>query len=598
MVSAFDIVPTNLAVKAMRDSGYKNAAYAIAELIDNAVQATASKVELLCREDFEPGGRGRARIREIAVLDNGKGMSPQVLRQALQFGNGTRLDDRSGIGRFGMGLPNSSMSQAKRVDVWTWTAGPASSIHSFLDLNEIEAGRQSEVPEPTESAVPARWLAVGNAFGQSGSLVVWSDIDRCQWRTAQAIIRNSELLIGRIYRRYLDKGNAAIRMAAFRDSPTLHYLIDEFARPNDPMYLMADTSCPAPWDKVPMFEPYGAPVSIPLERDGKRYEVIVRFSVAKSEPRAGYNPGAKDHGRHAAANLGVSILRADRELELQTEWSINYDPVERWWGAEIEIDPALDEVFGVTNNKQSARALADIATMSDEALAQREGYESVQAMKAEWKKERDDRLLLLQVKEHLLSNIVTLRKKLTAQTAGTRADNRHKGPQSAEKVGSEASEKRARDGHTSASDKEAQRPAEVRKDEIARELEVAGVDPKFAPGKAAELVDSNQRFHFEHSDLDSDAFFSIRPKAGVTIIQLNINHPAYRHLIAVTEDVSDKADINELRDRMTKTYRGLKLLLEAWARFEDETTSSDRKENMRKIRMDWGRVAADFLEHD
>ena len=30
-----DIVPTHLVVKAMRDSGYKNAAYAIAELMDN-----------------------------------------------------------------------------------------------------------------------------------------------------------------------------------------------------------------------------------------------------------------------------------------------------------------------------------------------------------------------------------------------------------------------------------------------------------------------------------------------------------------------------------------------------------------------------------
>lgn len=32
------IVPPNLVVKAMRDNGYKNAAYAIAELIDNSIQ--------------------------------------------------------------------------------------------------------------------------------------------------------------------------------------------------------------------------------------------------------------------------------------------------------------------------------------------------------------------------------------------------------------------------------------------------------------------------------------------------------------------------------------------------------------------------------
>lgn len=42
-----DIVPAHLVVKAMRDSGYKNAAYAIAELMDNSIQAGATKVELL-----------------------------------------------------------------------------------------------------------------------------------------------------------------------------------------------------------------------------------------------------------------------------------------------------------------------------------------------------------------------------------------------------------------------------------------------------------------------------------------------------------------------------------------------------------------------
>jgi hypothetical protein len=34
----------------MGDNGYKNAAYALAELMNNAIQAGASQVELLCGE--------------------------------------------------------------------------------------------------------------------------------------------------------------------------------------------------------------------------------------------------------------------------------------------------------------------------------------------------------------------------------------------------------------------------------------------------------------------------------------------------------------------------------------------------------------------
>ncbi len=113
---SFDLVPTHLAVAAMRDNGYRNTAYAVAELIDNAIQAEATEIELLCSEAEElVQQRIRRRIKQVAVLDNGTGMDDAVLRMALQFGNGTHLGDRNGIGRFGMGLPSASISQCRRV---------------------------------------------------------------------------------------------------------------------------------------------------------------------------------------------------------------------------------------------------------------------------------------------------------------------------------------------------------------------------------------------------------------------------------------------------------------------------------------------------
>ena len=42
-------------------------------------------------------------------------------------------------------------------------------------------------------------------------------------------------------------------------------------------------------------------------------------------------------------------------------WAQNFNPVERWWGAEIEFPSILDEVFGVTYNKQNATKLAQMA---------------------------------------------------------------------------------------------------------------------------------------------------------------------------------------------------------------------------------------------
>ena len=74
-MTEYDIVPTSLAVKAMRDNGYKNAAYALAELMDNSIQAGATEVELLCADrESMVDQRVRRRLNQVAVLDNGRGM--------------------------------------------------------------------------------------------------------------------------------------------------------------------------------------------------------------------------------------------------------------------------------------------------------------------------------------------------------------------------------------------------------------------------------------------------------------------------------------------------------------------------------------------
>ena len=49
----FSIVPPHLAVRSMRDNGYKNMAYALAELVDNSIQAGARSVEVLLAERYE-----------------------------------------------------------------------------------------------------------------------------------------------------------------------------------------------------------------------------------------------------------------------------------------------------------------------------------------------------------------------------------------------------------------------------------------------------------------------------------------------------------------------------------------------------------------
>jgi hypothetical protein len=531
---AYEIVPASLAVKAMRDSGYKNAAYAIAELVDNSVQAGSTVVEILCQEEeAKVLQRKSVRVKQVAVMDNGCGMNRDMLRKALQFGNGGRLDDRSGIGRFGMGLPNSSISQARRVEVWSWQNGHKSALYSYLDVGEIERGELNEVPEPIEQDVPNVWVRRSTTAGDatSGTLVVWSELDKCDWRTAQSIFKNSEFTIGRIYRYFINSGRAKIRMAAFLGRATNPNTDDE-VNANDPLYLTPNQTLPAPWNAEPMFTQHGAPQLIKINLEGKPFVVTVTISVAQKNARDGHNAGDQPHGRHAKNNVGVSIVRADRELELQTGWCIQSDPRERWWGVEINFPPELDEVFGVTNNKQSARSLAEFAEVGIDQIAEREGYLSESELMDAWEQDQDPRLILIHVKQAVERNLSLIRRVIKAQATPRQGEKfRHLDPNSAETIGTQATKRRQEEGHKGTSDLSESLPADIKTQQIEESLVSVGVDPIEAQQRAASLVSSGYKYEFYKVGVDTAEFFTVRPKGGSILIGLNTNHPAYDHLV-------------------------------------------------------------------
>ena len=593
----FDIVPTHLAVQAMRDNGYKNAAHAIAELMDNAIQAEATQVELLCGEKTSlVSQRQRSRVETIAVLDNGCGMDADTLRMALQFGNGTRLDptQQTGIGRFGMGLPASSISQCTRVDVWTWRGGHENALHSYLDLDRIKTEGQTAVPKPEPKPIPAMWLQVGQEWGASGTLVVWSDLDRFIWRTAEAVIANSEFVIGRMYRNFLKAGTTRIRLVSFNVS-TPATQNERWAQPNDPLYLMEDTSCPAPYESEPMFEPWGEEIRHVIDFNGGRHEVKLRFAVAKKDARPNDNAGGLPHGQHAKKNVGVSIMRAGRELELDQGIVNTYDSRERWWGAEIEFPPALDELFGVSNNKQSARVFADLMRMEPEALF-KPGQTANETMSL-MAQEDDPKAPLYELVRLIRSNVGVLRDLVKAQTKGARSGERHVAASNVEEIATAKTRERQEQGYAGHSDRDESLPPAQKQEIIEATLVEAGVRESTAHELAASTVSRGIKYRFADTALEGSAFFTVQTKAGVIFIKLNTQHPAFDKLVDVLEEDVEGVGAEELRERLTNALDGLKLLLTAWARYEDELEGS-RRQNAQDARNDWGRIARDFLTTD
>ncbi|MEG4292764.1 ATP-binding protein [Microcoleus sp. C2C3] len=606
MTKQHDIVPVHLVVQAMRDNGYKNAAYALAELIDNSIQAGATEVELLCAEkETQLEQRRRSRIHQIAVLDNGSGMDNTVLRMALQFGNGTYLaeDKHTGMGRFGMGLPCSSISQCKRVDVWTWQSGVENAIYTYLDLNEIKNKQLTEVPEPQKRPIPEMWEKVTTGFGETGTLVVWSDIDRCMWKTGKTIIENSEFVIGRMYRKFLDTQEVVIRMATFDINEPTKMMVEKFAQPNDPGYLMAETSCPHPFDKTPMFRAWEAEDSyeatFTIEFHDQKHEVKIRFSYAEEaarQAREGKEAGNLLHGKHAMKNVGVSVVRARRELELDESWT-KKRPSDRWWGVEIEFPPALDDLFGVTNNKQSARNFSDMASLDIESLLT--DGKTISLLKEELIQAEDPRGPLIDIAQKIKKTIASIRNLIEAQKPdGQSGQKRHQGS-SAEKVATAITEERKKEGHYGQSDKDESLPSEERKEIIETTLIDKGVMQITAEELAAKTVSDGLKYVFANASLgDQSAFFSVDPKPGTIIITLNTIHPAYKNLVEILEEEVEGVEPETLRSRLTNSLEGLKLLLMAWARYEDEQPHGPRRNKAQDARVDWGRVARQFLESE
>ena len=591
-----EIIPPELAVKAMRDSGYKNTAYALAELIDNSVQANANSVEVICIEAHrQVNERSRRRIQKIGILDNGDGMTPETLRLALQFGNGTHLTDRKGIGRFGMGLPNSSISQCRRVEIWTWQSGPDNAMHTYLDVDEIVGRKMYAVPVPIHRSLPDEWRMCSEKIETTGTLVVWTSFDdhRLSWRGGLATLRNTESLVGRMYRKFIDDGSLSIRLLALlegEDEPTL----DDLVRVNDPLYLMRDSSTPDPFSNDPMFQSWGDEDEIfQIDFDGASHKVVVRMSWARKEtvPEDTSDRGAKPYGKHAAKNMGLSIVREGRELDLDRSWANSYDPTERWWGVEVEFPSTLDEVFGVTNTKQSATVFSNMAQF--EWSSEANPGESMSEFRDRIQSEGDPRALLLPIVDHIRQQIQEVRKRLKKQTAGRRKKKERHDEPSVEDLATTKFRERAEQGHqTDADDVDF---TEENRQNLEKDLR----DDKHYPENVAEEIANatlkrKRKVVFLTKAMDGYSFFNVEHKqGGLTAIVFNTNHPFYEQLIESLEpDIFDESDA-DLIDRIHKAADTLELLFAAWARYELEEVRQQNR--LFEMRQEWGKMARFFL---
>jgi len=318
------IIATRTFIDAIRDAGYRGPGAALAELVDNAFEAGATTVRI----DFAAGEDG---LPVVTVADNGYRMTPDVLRIALQFGGSSRFGSRSGTGRYGMGLPAGSVSQAQRVDVFTWTR-PRDVVWSYLDVDAIRTGEMDAVPLPRRKAAP---MTCGTP---SGTVVVWSRCDRLHGYGSRSFLRGIAATLGRVFREHVWAGRTIL-------------LNGERVVAVDPLFRnVAFHDAGA--------APYGPSLEFPLglaDSAGVHCASMVFVSFHELPIGAWQSfTNAEKRVRGISKGAGVSVLRAGREIDygwffMGEKRKENYDD---WWRCEVRFEPELDEFFGVTHTKQ------------------------------------------------------------------------------------------------------------------------------------------------------------------------------------------------------------------------------------------------------
>jgi Histidine kinase-, DNA gyrase B-, and HSP90-like ATPase len=374
----FSLVVGAAFVRGIRDIGYKSVGTAINELVDNSIEAGASKVEVVLGFD-----ESAAKQTAVSVLDDGHGMDADMLRLAVIWGGTHREGSRAGFGRYGYGLPSAAVSIGRRYTVYSRTI--ETKWHEIsIDLDEIEKGVLTHngrivVPAARPTKLP-EWLheAYSDRFGSSkhGTVVVVDNLDRGR-KTAKKL--RSDLLenIGITYRNLL------------RQIPM--WVDGEQAQAVDPLFLMPEARF---YDlDEERAEPLPSTVIEVKARDGRpgglirvRYAYLPPTFQRRNKSSDGSSRGnLNERFPIMESHNGFIVMRNGRQIDVVSRNPFfNFNNYARNLKIELDFDAGLDEEFGVTTSKQQI-------TLTDRAwdlLKENRVISALEGMRRRFEKER------------------------------------------------------------------------------------------------------------------------------------------------------------------------------------------------------------------
>lgn len=368
-------------IQSLRDVGYNHTTSALCEHVDNAIQAGASEVRIYFRQS---GKRGEYEI-DAAVYDNGRGMSPTVLKVATAFGGSMNYGNRTGIARFGMGMKTAALSMSPVMELYSWQE-PEAIYTMSLDVEAIGKERANlvELPDPTLSSELPDEIAdlfrkpmsyptdrteqallasptddIYDRLGPSGTIVYMPQCDRLTYAKAKTLVDHAVKEMSRVYRR------------AIADGLQL-YVNNRVVEAFDPTYAMPNARHARFLDDEPKQSRLIVNRTVPIklsENSEEKAPIQIRIFRLPIDEWAGLPRKTLRNDLRVFDGLTVSILRNNREVfagampKITTRHSVTH-----WYRIQIDFPGVLDEAFGVAANKQGVRMKGYVEDAIKEAI--------------------------------------------------------------------------------------------------------------------------------------------------------------------------------------------------------------------------------------
>jgi hypothetical protein len=352
--------------ESMRSSGYSNEGQAICDLIDNSYQAGATQINILTNLAGSRNPRSPKSIDDIAIWDNGHGMSADFLRLSIGFGATSRGKTRDGLGRFGMGLSTSGIAFSPYLQVLSKRES-TDYLRTFIDLREDSDTKFTDEflekndyqpPIPEKCDLPEWILAKVNALPDetkpdlaqiSGTVVILSELERSRrkWSLEQ-FHQNLMTLIGVTYYKL------ASEIRIFVNDNEVKYIDPLYQTPNLWGYSLDE-------DRAEILP--SCDIELKDEEGNVVDRAIARFSVFpptfglkaefKSEKGAMAGKAGNANSRYPIMRdyTGVIMTRNGRIISVDRMQPVRFGNNDYNIGVELSFSGDADELFGITSKK-------------------------------------------------------------------------------------------------------------------------------------------------------------------------------------------------------------------------------------------------------